>query len=92
MGPSGCGKSTLLHLIAALDRPDGGSIVVGGRDLADKLDLNTYRARKVGLIFQLHNLLPTLTASENVQVAMFGVTGSGRTGRCEPSRCSLWWA
>jgi putative ABC transport system ATP-binding protein len=71
VGPSGCGKSTLLHLIAALDRPDAGSIVVAGHDLAHERDLSHYRARHVGMVFQLHNLLPTLTAVENVQMPMF---------------------
>ncbi len=78
MGPSGCGKSTLLHLIAALDRPSDGSIVVGGHDLARTRNLNHYRARDVGIVFQLDNLLPTLSASENVQVPMFGQGHSGR--------------
>jgi putative ABC transport system ATP-binding protein len=71
VGPSGCGKSTLLHLIAALDRPDSGTIRVAGHDLAHERDLSHYRARHVGIVFQLHNLLPTLTALENVQVPMF---------------------
>lgn len=71
VGPSGCGKSTLLHLIAALDRPDGGEIRVAGHDLAHERDLDHYRARHVGIVFQLHNLLPTLSAHENVQVPMF---------------------
>jgi putative ABC transport system ATP-binding protein len=71
MGPSGCGKSTLLHLIADLDTPDAGTIVVEGRDLRD-VDGDRYRRREVGLIFQLHNLLPQLTALQNVEVAMFG--------------------
>jgi putative ABC transport system ATP-binding protein len=70
-GPSGCGKSTLLHLIAALDRPDAGTIRVNGRDLAQERNLSRYRAREIGLVFQLDNLLPTLGASENVQVPMF---------------------
>ena len=70
-GPSGCGKSTLLHLIAALDRPDSGRIVVKGADLARVGDLSRYRAREVGLVFQLHNLLPTLSASANVQLPMY---------------------
>ena len=70
-GPSGCGKSTLLHLIAALDRPDSGRIVVDGRDLAEVRDLSTYRSHRVGLVFQLHNLLPTLSASANVQIPMY---------------------
>jgi putative ABC transport system ATP-binding protein len=71
VGPSGCGKSTLLHLIAALDRPDEGTIHVAGHDLALERDLSHYRARHVGIVFQLHNLLPTLTALENVEVPLF---------------------
>ncbi|MFO7571704.1 MAG: ABC transporter ATP-binding protein [Gaiellaceae bacterium] len=71
MGPSGCGKSTLLHLIAALDRPDSGTIRVGDHDLAHERNLDHYRALHVGIVFQLHNLLPTLNAIENVQVPMF---------------------
>jgi putative ABC transport system ATP-binding protein len=71
VGPSGCGKSTLLHLVAALDRPDSGEIVVAGHDLAHERNLDHYRARHVGMVFQLHNLLPTLSAVENVQVPMF---------------------
>ncbi len=71
VGPSGCGKSTLLHLVAALDRPDGGTIRVAGHDLATERDLDHYRAHHVGIVFQLHNLLPTLSALENVQVPMF---------------------
>jgi len=70
-GPSGCGKSTLLHLIGALDRPDSGRIVVNGTDLADMRDLSHYRAHHVGMVFQLHNLLPTLSASANVQLPMY---------------------
>jgi len=83
VGPSGCGKSTLLHLIAALDRPDEGSIVVAGHDLAHEPDLSHYRARHVGMVFQLHNLLPTLTAVENVQMPMFelGIRSSERERR-----------
>ncbi len=83
VGPSGCGKSTLLHLIAALDRPDEGTIVVAGHDLAHEHDLSHYRARHVGIVFQLHNLLPTLSALENVQMPMFelGVRSSERERR-----------
>ncbi len=83
VGPSGCGKSTLLHLIAALDRPDSGTIRVAGHDLAHERDLSHYRARHVGIVFQLHNLLPTLTALENVQVPMFetGVRAGERERR-----------
>lgn len=81
VGPSGCGKSTLLHLIAALDRPDSGSIHVDGHDLETGGDLSHYRARHVGMVFQLHNLLPTLTAAENVQIPMFELGLSGRERR-----------
>ncbi len=70
-GPSGCGKSTLLHAIAALERPDSGTIRVNGEEITAKRDLSSYRAQGIGLIFQLHNLLPNLTASENVQVPMY---------------------
>jgi putative ABC transport system ATP-binding protein len=81
VGPSGCGKSTLLHLIAALDQPDAGTIRVGGHDLVERKDLNHYRAEHVGMVFQLHNLLPTLTALENVQVPMFELGRSPRERR-----------
>ena len=76
-GPSGCGKSTLLHLIAALDRPTSGTVTVGGQDLSRLRDAAAYRRTQVGLVFQLHDLLPNLTAGQNVEVAMFG---------CERSR------
>lgn len=70
MGPSGCGKSTLLHLIAALDAPTSGTIIVNGTDLRN-VDGDVYRRKNVGLVFQFHNLLPHLTALQNVAVAMF---------------------
>jgi len=76
MGPSGCGKSTLLHLIAALDTPTSGNIVVNGRDLRAAGN-DKYRRCEVGLVFQLHNLLPHLNALENVQIPMFS-NGMGR--------------
>ena len=79
-GPSGCGKSTLLHLIAALERPDSGRIVVLGEEVTSRHDLSRYRARTVGLVFQLHNLLPNLTAVENVEVPMYE-TGLGMRQR-----------
>jgi putative ABC transport system ATP-binding protein len=71
-GPSGCGKSTLLHLIAALDQPSAGRVEVAGRDLAEVRDLSRYRREEIGLVFQLHNLLPQMTALENVEIAMIG--------------------
>ena len=70
-GPSGSGKSTLLNLIGALDRPDAGSIVIDGVAL-DGGDGAEYRAATVGFVFQFHNLIPTLTALENVHVPMLG--------------------
>jgi len=80
MGASGSGKSTLLHLIAGLDRSTSGSVVIEGRDLAqlgDK-DRTLFRRRRLGVIFQSYNLLPTLSASENVLLpAML----EGRNGR-----------
>ncbi|HUX77098.1 MAG TPA: ABC transporter ATP-binding protein [Anaerolineae bacterium] len=72
MGPSGSGKSTLLNMVGALDRPTGGQVFVGGEDLATVRNLDTFRARTVGFIFQLHNLIPTLTARENIEVPMMG--------------------
>lgn len=72
-GSSGCGKSTFLHLLAALDRPDGGTLRLDGLDVTALDDVNRYRRERVGLVFQLHNLLPHLTAVENVEIAMLGV-------------------
>ena len=70
MGPSGSGKSTLLNMIGALDVPTSGQVLVDGQDLSAVRDLDTFRAQTVGFIFQLHNLIPTLTARENVEVPM----------------------
>ncbi len=86
VGRSGCGKSTLLHLLGALDAPDAGSIRVNGRDLAEETNLSRYRSREVGMVFQLHNLLMTLTASENVQVPMFELAASARERRQRAER------
>jgi putative ABC transport system ATP-binding protein len=80
-GPSGCGKSTMLHLVAALDQPTSGVIRVGGADLARERDLPGYRRHHIGLVFQLHNLLPQLSAVQNVEVAMFGTHRNGRERR-----------
>jgi putative ABC transport system ATP-binding protein len=71
-GASGSGKSTLLNLIGALDAADGGSIAVDGRPLGELGSPSEYRAGTIGFVFQAHNLLPTLTAAENVQIPMFG--------------------
>src|SRR5581483_9529481 len=71
-GPSGCGKSTLLHLIAGLDSPTSGAVWVDGQELGRIRDMDAFRRREVGLVFQLHNLLPHLTALQNIEVAMLG--------------------
>ncbi len=83
-GPSGCGKSTLLNLIGALDRPDSGEIEVAGERVSE-LDGAEYRATVVGFVFQFHNLIPTLTATENVQLPMLG-RGLSRGGRVSRAR------
>lgn len=70
MGPSGSGKSTLLNIIGALDRPTGGLCMVNGKDLAKVKDLDRFRSKTVGFVFQLHNLIPTLTSAENVEVPL----------------------
>jgi putative ABC transport system ATP-binding protein len=70
-GPSGCGKSTLLNVLGALDRPDTGEVYFRGEPLSRRADLDHFRARQIGFVFQSFFLLPTLTARENVQVPMF---------------------
>jgi len=71
MGPSGCGKSTLLHVLGGLESPTSGEVLVCGVDLCRAKKLDSFRARKIGFIFQLHNLISVLTARENVQMPMF---------------------
>jgi ABC-type lipoprotein export system ATPase subunit len=84
MGPSGSGKSTLLNLIGALDQPTEGHVLISGQDLAEIKDVDEFRATTVGFVFQLHNLLPTLTARENVEVPMQGrSSASDRHSRAE---------
>ena len=71
-GPTGGGKSTLLQLLGALDRPTGGSVVLGDGDhaKASHTELGHVRAREIGFVFQGFNLIPTLTAAENVDMAL----------------------
>ncbi|MBP0589664.1 ABC transporter ATP-binding protein [Paraburkholderia sp. LEh10] len=72
MGPSGSGKSTLLNLIAGIDRPDGGELRVGGQDITrlSEAELAGWRAAHVGFIFQFYNLMPVLTAFENIELPL----------------------
>jgi len=72
MGPSGSGKSTLMHILAGLDRPTGGSVVIDGTELAglDDGKLTELRRDKLGFIFQFFNLLPVLTAEENIKLPL----------------------
>jgi putative ABC transport system ATP-binding protein len=83
MGPSGSGKTTLLNLIGGIDRPTSGGIVVAGTDIA-KLNgaaLAAWRARTIGFIFQLYNLIPVLTALQNVELPLLLVRMSGAERR-----------
>jgi putative ABC transport system ATP-binding protein len=72
MGPSGSGKSTLLHLLGGLDTPSDGEVTLGGRKLAHMSDdeVTIIRRRQVGFVFQFYNLLPTLSAAENVALPL----------------------
>ena len=72
MGPSGSGKSTLLNLIAGIDQPSGGTIEIGGVNIAQlrEGELADWRAAHVGFIFQFYNLMPVLTAFENVELPL----------------------
>ena len=72
MGPSGCGKTTLLNIIGGLDRPTAGSVNIDGMNLVDLNDaeLVKHRRERVGIVFQFFNLVPTLTARENIELPM----------------------
>src|SRR4051812_20255625 len=72
MGPSGSGKSTLMHILAGLDRPTGGTVMLEGTELSglDDKDLTNLRRDKLGFIFQFFNLLPVLTAEENITLPL----------------------
>ncbi len=72
MGPSGSGKSTLLNLLAGIDRPTAGSLAVAGNDIAGlgESDLAPWRHRHIGFVFQFYNLIPVLTARENVELPL----------------------
>src|SRR5437762_7537267 len=76
VGPSGSGKTTLLQMLGALDRPSTGTLSYRGESLLDLPDPAAYRAHEIGFIFQAFHLLPTFTASENVQIPMFEIDRS----------------
>jgi len=78
MGPSGSGKSTLLHILCGLDRPTTGRVKFGGVEPESARAWRALRARKIGFVFQAFNLIPTLTARQNVEIAMFGVLGAAK--------------
>ena len=83
MGPSGSGKSTLLNLIAGIDKPDGGTLHVAGIDIAGltEAQLADWRAEHVGFIFQFYNLMPVLTAFENIELPLMLTHLSGAERR-----------
>jgi putative ABC transport system ATP-binding protein len=90
MGPSGSGKTTLLNLIAGIDRPDDGTLLVGGIDIGrlGEAELSNWRAAHVGFIFQFYNLIPVLTALENVQLPL-SLTALPRRERKEHAIAAL---
>jgi putative ABC transport system ATP-binding protein len=90
MGPSGSGKSTLLNLIAGIDKPDGGVLRVAGVDITTlgEADLADWRARNVGFIFQFYNLMPVLTAFENVELPLL-LTSLSAAERREHAEAAL---
>ena len=72
MGPSGCGKTTLLNLLGGVDHPTTGQILIDGQDLTvmNERALETHRLRRVGFVFQFFNLIPSITALENIELPM----------------------
>jgi putative ABC transport system ATP-binding protein len=82
MGPSGSGKTTLLNMIAGIDRPDSGSIIIGGTEITalDERSLAKWRSNHVGFVFQFYNLMPVLTAFENVELPLL-LTSLGKAER-----------
>ena len=80
-GPSGSGKTTLLNMVGAMDIPDSGEVVIGGNPVVTMRDLDEIRAEKIGFVFQMHNLIPVLTARQNVEVPMLPKAMSARERR-----------
>ena len=85
MGPSGCGKTTLLNCLSGLDSFDEGNILIQGKSLSDQSDdqLSEFRAKKMGFVFQTYNLLPVLTAVENVELPLLVSGFSGKDARAK---------
>ena len=81
MGASGSGKSTLLNMVGALDAPTSGQVLIEEQDLATIRDIDRFRSQTVGFVFQMHNLIPTLTALENVEVPLRGLGLNARQRR-----------
>ena len=79
VGPSGSGKSTLLNMLGALDNPSSGEVLIDGVSLDAVRNLDRFRSKTVGFVFQMHNLIPTLTALENVVVPLY----EGRISKSE---------
>jgi putative ABC transport system ATP-binding protein len=90
MGPSGSGKSTLLNILAGIDKADSGTVTIGGVDITSltETDLAHWRAINVGFIFQFYNLMPVLTAYENVELPLL-LTGLSRSERREHVEMAL---
>jgi putative ABC transport system ATP-binding protein len=88
MGASGSGKSTLLNMMGALDSPTSGTIYVNGQDLTEVADIDGFRSKTVGFVFQMYNLIPTLTALENVETPLRG-QGVGRKERRQRASAML---
>jgi len=90
MGPSGSGKSTLLNILAGIDKADSGTVTIGGVDISSlsETDLAQWRAVNVGFIFQFYNLMPVLTAYENVELPLL-LTGLSRRERREHVEMAL---
>ena len=90
MGPSGCGKTTLLNCLSGLDSLDGGEVVIEGTPLSEMSDRarTDYRARRMGFVFQFYNLMPVLTAAENVELPLLLARVERRRGPAPRARCT----
>jgi putative ABC transport system ATP-binding protein len=93
MGPSGCGKTTLLNCLSGLDAIDAGEIVIEGTPLSTMSDAarTDYRARRMGFVFQFYNLLPVLTAAENVELPLLVARVRAGEARRRALAALTWW-